>query len=57
MSNITREQIESERKNRVTQCSEKIAEALQEFDCDLVGIPQITQDGRIVAQIQIVSKA
>jgi hypothetical protein len=54
---ITREQIEQDRQTRIQQCSEQIAATLEEFDCQLVGAPQITQDGRIATAIQIVSKS
>ena len=37
--------------------SEQIAAILQENECDLVAIPQITADGRIVAVVKLIEKA
>ncbi len=55
MNEITKEQIEWERQRRMRECSQRIAQALQELECDLQAVPEIV-DGRIVANVQIVSK-
>ncbi len=52
---ITPEQISAYRQQRVKQCGEKLATLLQEYNCDLVAIPQVVE-GKIIAVIQLVSK-
>lgn len=53
---ITKELIEQARQQRIIACQQRIEDALREFDCALVGVPQYTPDGRTVALVQIVSK-
>lgn len=52
---ITPEQIAAFRQQRVKQCGERLAALLQEYNCDLVAVPQVVE-GKIVAVIQLVSK-
>jgi len=58
--NLTKEQlqqlIESDRNARVGRATQRIREVLDEEQCQLVAQPQITNDGRIVALVQIVAK-
>jgi hypothetical protein len=37
-------------------CSAAIEGVLQQYGCDLVGVPSITPDGRIVADVLVVTK-
>jgi len=53
---ITPEQIAAFRQQRMKECGEKLAALLTEYRCDLVAVPQITVDGRIVAVVQLASK-
>ena len=54
---LTTEQINKYRTERVNDCSRKIAEILETYNCDLVAVPQINADGRIVAIVQLVFKS
>jgi len=53
---FTKEQIEAYRQQQLAECGRRLAELLQEYNCDLVAVPQFSQDGRIVAVIQLVAK-
>jgi len=48
--------VEADRQRRVQAAAEAVAAALREHNCDLVAVPMITPDGRIVAQVQVMAK-
>lgn len=48
--------IEAERQARIQACAMAIQAVLNQHGCDLQAVPQITPDGRIVAQVAIVSR-
>ena len=52
---ITKEQIAEAKRKNLEAASAAIAAILDEYEVDLVAIPQV-MDGRIVAQIQLVNK-
>lgn len=51
-----REQYKRAQAEKLQRVSEQIAAILKENECDLVAIPQLTQDGRVVATVQLVEK-
>lgn len=53
---LTKEMIEADRQRRLAECRQKVQELLDEYNCDLVAVPQIAADGRIVAIVQLVAK-
>lgn len=57
---LTREQarrvVESDRATRAEAAAKAIQAVLTEYECDLVAAPQITQDGRISAIVQLVAR-
>jgi hypothetical protein len=53
---LTKETIAAYQQQRAQEAAERMAELLKELDCDMVAVPQITADGRIVATIQIVAR-
>lgn len=53
---ITAQQIEEWRHGRSQQAAEAIQAALQAYNCVLVAVPRLTEDGRIVASAQVVAK-
>ncbi len=53
---LTREAIAADRQRRTQECGKRLAELLAEYDCDLVAQPQFTQDGRVVAVVQLIAK-
>lgn len=46
----------ADRQARLKTCSEELAETLKRHGCQLVAVPTLTPDGRIVAQVQLVDK-
>lgn len=48
--------VERDKQRRVQAAAESVAAALREHGCDLVAVPQITPDGRVVAVVQIVAR-
>lgn len=48
--------LEADKRQRVEAMGKAIQAAAQEFHCDLLGVPQIAPDGRVVAVIQIVAR-
>ena len=48
--------LEADKRQRAEAMGQAIEEAAQEFRCELLGVPQIAPDGRIVAVIQIVAR-
>ena len=55
---LTKEQlqqlIESDRNARIARATQRIREVLDEEQCQLIAQPQFTQDGRVIAPVQIV---
>lgn len=45
--------LQQEKEERAKDCSLKIQEALKNYNCTIIGIPVITQDGRISVEIKI----
>lgn len=48
--------LEADKQRRVQAAAEAIQVALREHNCDLVALPQIAADGRVVAVVQIVAR-
>ena len=48
--------VEQDKQRRVQAAAEAVQAALREHGCDLVAVPQITPDGRVVAVVQIVAR-
>ena len=48
--------IEAERQQRAERCAQRIAALLAAERCQIVAVPQLTADGRIVATVQIVAQ-
>lgn len=48
--------IETDRQQRSAQASAALRALLEQYACDLVAVPQLTTDGRIVADIRIVAR-
>ena len=48
--------IDAEHKQRAERCAQRIAALLEAERCQIVAVPQITADGRIVAAVQIVAQ-
>ena len=42
-----------EEQQRVQTCYSEIQQVLQKYNCQLVALPQITQEGRIIAVAQV----
>ena len=60
MSEITPEQaaalVEADKQRRIKAAAEAVQAALAEHGCDLVALPQIAADGRVVAVVQIMAR-
>ncbi len=54
---MTREELEiavkAEQEERVRACASSLAEVLDVYGCELVGVPGLTSDGRVVAQVVV----
>lgn len=48
--------VEADKQRRVKLAAEAVQAALTEHGCDLVAVPQIAPDGRVVAVVQIVAR-
>jgi len=48
--------IKADSEHRVKLAAEAVQAALTEHGCDLVAVPQIAPDGRVVAVVQIVAR-
>ena len=48
--------VEQDKQRRVQAAAAAVQAALREHDCDLVAVPQIAPDGRIVAVVQIIAR-
>ena len=48
--------VEADKQRRVKLAAEAVQAALQEHQCDLVALPQIAADGRVVAVVQLVAR-
>lgn len=53
---ITKEQIQKYKEEKAIECRDVIYRILGEYDCELVAIPQFTEDGRVMAQVAVKSK-
>lgn len=60
MSDMTPEQaaalVEQDKQRRIKLAAEAVQAALAEHGCDLVALPQIAPDGRVVAVVQLVAR-
>ena len=60
MSEITPEQaaalVEADKQRRIKAAAKAVQAALAEHGCDLVAVPQIAPDGRVVAVVQLVAR-
>ena len=60
MSEMTTEQaaalVEADKQRRMKLAAEAVQAALAEHGCDLVAVPQIAPDGRVVAVVQLVAR-
>jgi hypothetical protein len=45
-----------ERQQRAIECGKEINAILKKYNCDLVAIPMINKEGKIVAQSQVMAK-
>lgn len=48
--------LDANRQQRSEQASAAIRAVLEQYTCDLVTVPRITPDGRIIADIQVVAR-
>ena len=48
--------IEKDKQERAQACMVAVQAALEEHGCQLVAVPQINAEGRIVAQVQLVAE-
>lgn len=48
--------VEQDRQRRIKAAAEAVQAALRENNCDLLAVPQIAADGRVVAVVQIVAR-
>lgn len=48
--------IEQDKQERAQACMAAVQAALEEHGCQLVAVPQINAEGRIVAQVQLVAE-
>lgn len=51
-----RQAIAQERQKRAVECGKELNALLQKFNCEIVAVPMINNEGRIIAQSQIVAK-
>jgi len=52
-----RQAMADDEQRRMTAAAQAIKEVLAEHRCEIVAVPQIAQDGRIVAVVQVVAKS
>ena len=50
------EMIGAEKQRRTQEASRSIQESLTKYNCDLLAVPQIAPDGRIIAVVQIFAR-
>ena len=48
--------VEQDKARRIEAAAAAVQAALREHGCDLVAVPQLTPDGRIVAVVQLVAR-
>lgn len=48
--------IEQDKQQRVAAALAAIHAVLREHECDLISVPQVTPDGRIIAVVQVVAR-
>jgi hypothetical protein len=51
-----RQAITQERQKRAVDCGKELTALLQKFNCEIVAVPMINNEGRIIAQSQIMAK-
>ena len=60
MDNITAEEaralVKQEKAARVSKCAAEIEAVLKAHECRLEPVPQITQDGRVVAVVKVIAE-
>lgn len=60
MSEMTTEQaatlVGADKQRRMKLAAEAVQAALAEHGCDLLAVPQIAPDGRVVAMVQLVAR-
>ena len=53
---VARQAIAQERQKRAVDCGKELTALLQKFNCEIVAVPMINNEGKIIAQSQIVAK-
>lgn len=48
--------VEADRQRRIKAAAEAVAAVMAEHGCDLLAVPQIAPDGRVVAVVQLVAR-
>ena len=48
--------IAKEKQDRAVECGKEINAILKKYNCDMIAVPMINREGRIVAQSQITAK-
>jgi len=48
--------VNADKQRRIKAAAEAVQAALAEHGCDLVALPQIAPDGRVVAMVQLVAR-
>jgi len=48
--------LDAERQARAERAHEEIKAALAKYKCDMVAVPQITPEGRVVAVVQVIAR-
>jgi hypothetical protein len=51
-----RKLVDADRTSRVQAAADAVQSILREHECDLVALPQISPDGRVVAVVQIMAR-
>lgn len=50
------EAMKAETQERVKTCAEQLQKVLDQYDCKIFAFPKIDDDGKIIAQITVLSK-
>ena len=48
--------VEQDKARRIEAAAAAVQAALREHNCDLLAVPQLTPDGRVVAVVQLVAR-
>ena len=48
--------VEQDKQRRVQAAAEAVQAALREHGCDLLAVPQLSSDGRVVAVVQLIAR-